>query len=141
MHSRGDFGSMHSQPPIADMMGEVSTAFHSAIAKAASFGIEPKSIVLDVGIGFGKTQEQNLELIAKLDKLAAEFPEYPILVGTSRKSFIGKILNDAPVDERLIGSVATAAVAVWNGASIVRVHDVKETVEAMTLLAALKDRL
>ena len=141
MHSRGEFESMHSQLPVGDIIGDVSAVFHAAIAKAEAFGVESKSIVLDVGIGFGKTQDQNLELIGKLDKLAAEFPEYPILVGTSRKSFIGKILNDAPVDERLIGSVATAAIAVWNGASIVRVHDVKQTVEAMALLAALKDTL
>ena len=141
MHSRGEFESMHNQPEISDIIGEVCTVFHSAIAKAAAFGIEPNSIVLDVGIGFSKTQDQNLELIAKLDKLAAEFPDYPILVGTSRKSFIGKILNNAPVDERLMGSLATAAIAIWNGASIVRVHDVKETVEAMTLLAVLKDQL
>ncbi len=141
MHSRGDFESLHSQPAVANILHEVSTCFRTAITKAKSFGIEDENIVLDVGIGFGKTQEQNLELLAKLDKLTAEFPNYTMLVGTSRKSFIGKLLDDAPVDERLAGSLATAAIAVWNGAKIVRVHDVKETVEMVKVVEALKDQL
>ena len=141
VHSRGEFETMHSQPPVADILSEVSAGFRSAIEKATQLGIAQESIVLDVGIGFGKTAEQNLELIAKLDKLTAEFPDFPILVGTSRKSFIGKILNDAPVDERLAGSLATAAIAVWNGAKIVRVHDVKETVETVKVIEALKGKV
>ena len=85
-----------------------------------------------------KTFEQNLELIAKLDKLVKEFAEFPMLVGTSKKSFIGKILGDAPVGERLQGSLATAAIAVWNGAKIVRVHDVRATVEMLKIVEAVK---
>jgi dihydropteroate synthase len=138
MHSRGEFESMHSQPPAADIFAEVSNGFRDALAKAETAGIEPERIALDVGIGFGKTPEQNLELIAKLDKLVADFPQYPVLVGTSRKSFIGKILDGAPVDGRLAGSLATAAIAVWNGAKIVRVHDVRETVEMIKVIEALK---
>jgi dihydropteroate synthase len=94
--------------------------------------------VLDVGIGFSKIFEQNLELIAKLNVLCSEFSDFPILVGTSRKSFIGKILDNAPADERLYGSLASAATAVWNGAKIVRVHDVKATVETLKVVEAIK---
>jgi dihydropteroate synthase len=141
MHSLGEFESMHNQQPVSDIFLEVSTSFRKAIAKAKSFGVADESIALDVGIGFGKTQEQNLELLAKLDKLTAEFPDYPILIGTSRKSFIGKLLDGAPVSERLSGSIATAAIAIWNGASIVRVHDVKQTAETVKIITALREQL
>lgn len=138
MHSRGEFETMHTQPPVDDILTEVKAGLRTSIEAAKKWGVEDDQIVLDVGIGFGKTPEQNLELIAKLDKLTAEFSTYPLLVGTSRKSFIGKLLGDAPVDKRLSGSLATAAVAVWNGARIVRVHDVKETVEMVGVVEALK---
>jgi dihydropteroate synthase len=141
MHSRGDFESMHSQPPVSDIMQDVSDGLRAAIAMAKKSGVSDKSIALDIGIGFGKTQEQNLELLAKLDKLTAEFSDYPVLVGTSRKSFIGKLLDGAPVNERLSGSLATAAIAVWNGAKVVRVHDVKETVETLKIVRAVQDQL
>ncbi len=141
MHSRGDFETLHSQPAVANILHEVSTGFRTAITKAKTFGVADENIALDVGIGFGKTQEQNLELLAKLDKLATEFPDHPIMIGTSRKSFIGKLLNDARVHKRLSGSLATAAIAVWNGAKIVRVHDVRETVEMVKIVEALKDQL
>jgi len=141
MHSRGEFEAMHSQPPVDDIIAEVSKNFRTAIATAEGRGVASESIVLDVGIGFGKSPEQNLELLAKLDRLVADFPQYPMLVGTSRKSFIGKLLDGAPAEGRLSGSLATAAVAVWNGASIVRAHDVKETVEAVKLLDAIKGQL
>ncbi len=141
MHSRGDFESMHSQPPVSDIMQEVSEGFRDAITKAMSSGVPFENIALDIGIGFGKTQDQNLELLAKLDKLTAEFPDYPLLVGTSRKSFIGKLLDGAPVNERLSGSLATAAIAAWNGAKIIRVHDVRETIETLKIVRAIKDQL
>lgn len=141
MHSRGEFGSMHSQPAVDDVIEEVSTGLREAIEKAEACGVSAKSIVLDVGIGFGKTPEQNLELLAKLDRLVADFPLYPMLVGTSRKSFLGKLLGDAPPSERLSGSLATAAIAAWNGASIVRVHDVKQTAEVVRVVDAIKGQL
>ncbi len=137
MHSRGEFETMHSQEAVADIMSEVAADFCRAISVAENAGVNDEQIVLDVGIGFGKTAEQNLELIAKLDKLVSEFENFPMLVGTSRKSFIGKLLGDVPPGERLAGSLATAAIAVWNGAKIVRVHDVKETVEALKVVHAL----
>jgi len=77
--------------------------------------------------------------IEPLQILAAEFPGFPLLVGTSRKSFLGKILGDAPVDKRSPGSLSSAAVAVWNGAKIVRVHDVRETVETLKVVEAIKN--
>jgi len=138
MHSRGDFETIHSQPPVEDIMNEVSVDFERSVAVANRAGVASEQIVLDVGIGFGKTPEQNLELIAKLDKLVSEFERFPILVGTSRKSFIGKLLGDASPNERLAGSIATVAVAIWNGAMIVRVHDVKETVQTVRIVEALR---
>jgi dihydropteroate synthase len=138
MHSRGDFETMHTQPPVDDILSVVAADFARATDTAAKYKIERESIALDIGIGFGKTIEQNLELIARLGELVAVFPRFPILVGTSRKSFIGKILGGSPTDERLAGSIATAAVAIWNGAAIVRVHDVKQTVEAVGIVNELK---
>ncbi|MGH9946322.1 MAG: dihydropteroate synthase [Pyrinomonadaceae bacterium] len=140
MHSRGEFETLHSQPPTDNIIQDVVADFRRAISIAENAGVRSEQIALDVGIGFGKTQEQNLELIAKLDRLVSEFQEYPFLIGTSRKSFIGKLLDDAPVDERLSGSLATAAIAVWNGAKIVRVHDVKETVDVIIMAVALGER-
>src|SRR5205823_14874366 len=95
---------------------------------------------IDPGIGFGKTIAQNLELIAKLDQLAREFINLPIVIGTSRKSFIGKLLNGAPADDRLYGTIATVVASVLNGAHIVRVHDVKATVEAARVAEAISNR-
>jgi dihydropteroate synthase len=141
MHSRGEFESMHSQTPVENIMEDVAADFRRSIDGADKYGIAHEQIVLDVGIGFGKTLDQNLELIAKIDKLAAEFPSYALLVGASRKSFIGKLLGDGGASERLSGSLAAAAVAAWNGARIVRVHDVKETVECLKIVDAARASL
>jgi dihydropteroate synthase len=129
---------MHKQHPVADIFGELTTFFRAAVSSAVAAGVPEDAIVLDPGIGFSKTFEQNLELLAKLDRLICEFPDHPFLVGTSRKSLIGKILGSVPVGERLSGSLATAAVAVWNGAKIVRVHDVKETVDTVRVIDAIR---
>jgi dihydropteroate synthase len=141
MHLRGTFETMHKVPPVENILREVSGGFCWSIEKAQTYGVSDEQIVLDIGIGFGKTLEQNLELIAKLDKICEEFSNYPMLVGTSRKSFIGKILNGASADERLNGSLASAAIAAWNGAKILRVHDVKATVEALKIVQAVKENL
>lgn len=138
MHLRGAFETMHKQKAVENILREVSDGLHQSIEKAYKFGVENKNIAVDVGIGFSKTFEQNLELIAKLDKLCEEFKDFPMLVGTSRKSFIGKILNDVPPADRLNGTLATNVIAAWNGANIVRVHDVKETVEALIVVDAIK---
>lgn len=138
MHSRGEFETMHSQPPVIDIMADVAEGLRRSVTMAQNGGVHPENIALDIGIGFGKTYEQNLELIARLDRLIDEFSQYPMLVGTSRKSFIGKIIGGVPTDERRAGSIATAVIAVWNGAKIIRAHDVKETVEAVKVIDAIK---
>lgn len=141
MHSRGDFSAMHKQAPVEDIFREVSGNFRQSIKKAESFGVKPENIALDVGIGFSKTFEQNLELLAKFNLFAAEFLNFPLLVGASRKSFIGKILGDAPASERLNGSLAAVAISVWNGVNIVRVHDVRATIETLKIVESVKKHL
>ena len=138
MHLRGEFETMHEQKPVADILAEVSNGFLWSIERAKNYGVNEGQIALDIGIGFSKTFAQNLELIAKLDKLIEKFPGFPMLVGASRKSFIGKILDDAPVDRRLHGTLAANVIAVWKGANIVRVHDVAETVEALKVIDSIK---
>jgi len=137
MHSRGEFHEMHGQRPVDDIMYDVAADFRRGVDSARVAGIRDEQIVLDVGIGFGKTLAQNLELIANIDKLATDFANFPFLIGASRKSFIGKILGDAPADKRLSGSLAAAAIAVWNGAKIIRVHDIKETVDCVRMIETL----
>jgi dihydropteroate synthase len=137
MHLRGDFETMHDQPPVDDIFKEVSCGFRESLSKAWESGIEKEQIVLDVGLGFSKTFEQNLELLARLDYLVREFAGFPLLVGPSRKSFIGRVLNK-DVSERLYGTLATVAVAVWQGAKILRVHDVQAAFETIKMVEALK---
>ncbi len=141
MHSRGEFELMHKQMPVENILQDISESLKWSVEKANVHGVKKENIALDVGIGFSKTFEQNLELIAKLNTFCQEFSSFPILIGTSRKSFIGKILGDVPTEERLQGSLASAAIAVWNGANIVRVHDVKATVEMLKLVDKIKGKL
>lgn len=136
MHSRGAFESMHSQPPIDDIVSEVIDGLYRSVKLAEDRGVHSTQIAVDVGIGFGKTQEQNLELLAKLDKIVVEFKAYPMLIGTSRKSFLTRILGDVPPAERTGGSLATALDAIHKGAKVVRVHDVKYMVRAIKTAAA-----
>lgn len=138
MHSRGTPKDMQQLPPVADIVGEVTGGLRQSVAIAEDHGVPRESIVVDPGIGFGKTAEQNVELIAKLDQLTKEFPDLPLMIGTSRKSFIGKLLDNAPADERLHGTLASVVAAVLKGARIVRVHDVKATVEAVRVLDAIR---
>jgi len=143
MHSRGTPATLHRLPPVSDIMNEVTHSLHSSIAMAERRGVKPESIVIDPGIGFGKSQEQNLELIAKLDQIARAFPDFPILIGTSRKSFIGRLLADehgepAPATERLHGTMASITAAILRGAHIVRVHDVKAAVETARVADQIK---
>lgn len=140
MHLRGEFETMHKQKPIENIIEEISDGFNFSLKKAEDYKIEKSRIALDIGIGFSKTFEQNLELIAKLDKICLEFSNYPILVGASRKSFIGKILGGVSPDERNFGTNAVNALAIWNGAKILRVHDVKETVETIKTIEAVKNQ-
>ena len=138
MHSRGTPATMQRLPPVAEIMEEVKSSLRSSVAMAKRRGVKPESIVVDPGLGFGKSHEQNIELIARLDQLASAFPGLPILIGTSRKSFIGRILDSAPATERLHGTMASISAAVLHGANIVRVHDVKATVETVRVADAVK---
>jgi dihydropteroate synthase len=137
MHSRGTPATLHRLPPVANIIDEVNRSLKASVHMAEQRGVARESIVIDPGIGFGKSQEQNVELIAKLDQIIGAFPDLPLLIGTSRKSFIGRLLDAATVTERLNGSIATIVAAVLKGAHIVRVHDVKATVEALKVADAL----
>ncbi len=139
MHSRGDFETRHKLPAVENILDDVEQGLNWSIAKATDSGVRKEAISLDIGIGFSKSLQQNLELIARLSEICVLFKEFPILVGTSRKSFIGRILDEPDAEKRLSGSLASVAIAVWNGAKIVRVHDVKETVEAIKIAEAIKN--
>jgi dihydropteroate synthase len=128
MHNRE-----HADPSL-DIMVEIATFFARSLEIAARAGLTRQHVVLDPGIGFGKTPEQSLVAIARLRELQ-EFG-LPILVGASRKRFIAKI-SPAPPDQRLGGSIAAHLLAVANGAAIIRTHDVAETVQALRVAAAL----
>lgn len=138
MHSRGAREELHTQPPVADILSEVTRGLTESVALAESRGVRRESIVLDPGLGFGKTQEQNVELLAKLDALAREFAEFPLLVGASRKRFIGALTGIAPAEERIHGTMATVTAAVLRGAHVVRVHDVRAAVETVRVADAIR---
>ncbi len=143
MHSRGTPATMHRLPPVADIMQEVTHSLRASVNMAERRGVKRESIVIDPGIGFGKSQEQNLELIARLDQLIAAFSDYPLLIGTSRKSFIGRILagedgTPAPAEARLHGTMATITAAILKGAHIVRVHDVKAARETIQVSESIR---
>jgi dihydropteroate synthase len=122
--------------PAIDIMADIAAFFARSLDLAARAGIAPDRIVLDPGIGFGKTPEQSLTALARLDQLKAF--GCPLLVGASRKRFIDKV-SPAPPDRRLGGSLAAHLIAVAGGARIIRAHDVAETVQAFKVAAALRD--
>src|SRR5258708_28221841 len=137
MHSRGTPKTMQQMTPVDNVMKEVINGLRESISLACRHGVATQSTAIDPGIGFGKTAEENLKLIANLEQLSREFPDFPVVIGTSRKSFIGKLLDNAPADQRLFGTIASTVVATMNGANIVRVHDVKEAVHALRILDAI----
>lgn len=141
MHSRGEFESLHTQPAVDNILVEVTDSLTTSVSVARSRGIANDQIVLDVGIGFGKTPEQNLDLIINLQEIVNEFRSYPILVGASRKSFIPKLLGrDIPPGERLPASLAAAVLAIERGAMILRVHDVGATRQVIDLFSCAPSR-
>jgi len=135
MHTRGRPQEWRDLPPSADIVAEVKADLRDYAQSALARGIAKDQIMLDVGIGFGKKFEQNYPLLGGLDQL--QDLGFPLLVGTSRKSFIGRTLavdgQDAPPDQRLYGSIAAMTASMLNGAHVVRVHDVKPAVEAMKI--------
>ena len=129
MHMRGTPETMQKMPFAKDVLQDVIAGLRKSIVAARQAGVAKSRIVVDPGIGFGKSFEQNYELLAKLPELAKL--RYPLLVGTSRKGFIGKTLASkqgkaAPADQRIWGTATTVAASILNGAHIVRVHDVLE---------------
>jgi len=136
MHMKGTPANMQEGPRYEDAAGEIRDWLEVRMRGAIHAGIPEESIALDPGIGFGKKVDHNLRLLAGLDRVAAL--GRPVVVGVSRKSFLGKLLDDAPVDQRLEGGLAAAAVAVFRGASVVRTHDVAATVRAVRLASAIR---
>lgn len=130
MHMRGTPRTMQTLPPSPDILKEIERSLGRAVDLADSHGIARDRIVVDPGIGFGKTVEDNLKILNRLPQLRRI--RLPILVGTSRKSFLGKIL-DIPVQERLLATAASVVMAVVGGAHIVRVHDLDEMVHALRI--------
>lgn len=136
MHMQGKPRTMQHTPSYKNVVEEVKEFLMQRIEVCIAAGIKRENIIIDPGFGFGKTVEHNLSLLKHLDDFTKL--DVPLLVGVSRKSMIGKILNDAPADERLQGSVALATLAAWMNTNILRVHDVKATADALKLCMAVK---
>jgi dihydropteroate synthase len=134
MHMQGEPRTMQENPNYNDVVAEVAAFLDKRIGDCVKAGVAEDMIVVDPGFGFGKTHHHNVELLANLRQLRVR--ERPVLVGVSRKSTLGK-LTDREVHERMPASVAAAVVAVLNGASIIRAHDVKATVDALNVTKAV----
>jgi dihydropteroate synthase len=137
MHMQGSPGTMQANPTYADVVAEVRDQLLARAQALRDAGVERSRILLDPGIGFGKTVEHNLRLLRHLDQLVST--GYPILVGTSRKSFIGKLLSQPNASDRLMGTAASVAWSVAHGAGVVRVHDVDEMRQVVRLIEAIAE--
>jgi dihydropteroate synthase len=135
MHIRGTPQTMQQMTDYQDLMGEISSFLAAQIAAATAAGIDQKKIIIDPGIGFAKNYEQNLEIFRRLRSLKTL--NCPILVGASRKSFIGRILDQADPKARVWGTAAACCAAIFNGADILRVHDVQEMRDVSLVADAL----
>ena len=134
MHKKGKPRTMQKYPIRKNVMSEIISYLQKSVSRAVNAGIDEDKIIMDPGIGFGKTLCQNLEILKRLREFKSM--GFPILIGTSRKQFIGAILK-LSVQERLYGTLATLAIAVMNGAHIVRVHDVREAVQVVRICDAV----
>ncbi|EPU0814268.1 dihydropteroate synthase [Morganella morganii] len=135
MHMQGEPRTMQQAPHYQNVVREVYAYLEEQVARCTAAGIEKNHIILDPGFGFGKTLAHNYQLLDKLDVF--HNLGLPVLAGMSRKSMIGQLM-DIPPDERVAGSVACAVIAAMKGAQIIRVHDVKETVQAMKVVEATR---
>ena len=135
MHMRGQPSTMQQNPEYHDVVAEVRHFLTLRIAACTKLGIARRNIVVDPGFGFGKTVEHNLKLLNRLEQL--QVLGHPILVGLSRKSLISHVLGQ-PLEQRLAGGLALAAIAVLRGAAIIRTHDVRETYDVVRLCAAVQ---
>ena len=138
MHMKGTPQNMQANPVYYNLMKELAEYFKGSVEIASKAGVKKEKIIIDPGIGFGKTVEHNIEILNRLGELKKL--DMPICVGTSRKSFIGKILNSSKAEDRLAGTIATCVIAVMNGANILRVHDVKEVKEAALITDSILNK-
>jgi dihydropteroate synthase len=138
MHMLGEPRTMQNDPRYDDVVDDVKAFLEERLAYAVGEGIKEERVWLDPGIGFGKTVEHNLELLRRLDEIVAI--GRPVVVGTSRKSFLGKLTGGKPEKERLPGTIATNLLALERGAQIFRVHDVAPVADALTVGAATLGR-
>lgn len=136
MHMRGDPATMQVAPSYGDVVAEVGAWLEARVEALVEQGLDERTMAVDPGIGFGKTAEHNLRLLARLEELAVR--GRPLVVGLSRKSFIGKVTGRT-VEHRLAGSVAGLVYAAMRGARVVRVHDVEASVDAARLLEAVRN--
>ncbi|MCA1595372.1 MAG: dihydropteroate synthase [Chloroflexi bacterium] len=137
MHMKGTPATMQDDPRYSDLMREIYLFLHRRVRDCTTGGIPPDRIAIDPGIGFGKTDDHNLDLLARLTEFTSA--GLPVLVGPSRKGFIGRLL-DLPPRERVEGTIAACTAAVLHGASVVRVHDVLPAVRALRVASAISDR-
>ncbi|MFM7360380.1 MAG: dihydropteroate synthase [Cyanobium sp.] len=135
MHSRGDSLTMDDLTSNSDVLAEVLNGLWAATEQALAAGMQPEQILWDPGLGFAKTTRQNLELVRRLDELCAA--GFPVLVGPSRKSFVGAVLDEPRPRARLWGTAAVCALAVERGAAVLLVHDVGPIVQVARMTAAL----
>ncbi len=138
MHMQGTPQTMQAKPSYEDVLREVGNFFTERLARLADHGVSGGQVALDPGIGFGKKLEHNIKLLRELNQFTSK--ECPLLVGVSRKSFIGKLFG-TPLEERLAASLACAVWSAIEGAHVVRVHDVAETVQAVRMAEALKGKM
>lgn len=136
MHMQGSPANMQDAPTYDDVLDDVAAFLKQRVKDCEAVGIQKERLILDPGFGFGKTIEHNLRLLNNLDALHAL--GLPLLIGTSRKSMIDHVLH-RPVDQRLAGSLATVAISVMQGAQIIRVHDVAETVDVVRMTEAVRN--
>jgi dihydropteroate synthase len=139
MHMKGIPATMQQNPHYEDVVDEIGHYFEERLDFAAKLGIAREQMVLDPGIGFGKTSDHNLEILARLEK----FQKFnrPVCLGVSRKGFVGKLLNNRPAERRVAGSLAAVAYAMTRRAvQVVRVHDVEETRDMVNVISAIQEK-
>lgn len=137
MHMRGEPKTMQDLAQYDDVVADVGRELHGFVAGAVGAGIGAEQVMIDPGIGFAKSWEQNLELLARCHELTAIAP---VLIGASRKAFIGHLTGQSAGPKRMVGSLAAVAAAMRGGAAMVRVHDVQETVEFLNVMTAIAER-
>ena len=137
MHMQGNPRTMQSKPQYVDVVSDVADFFRQQYERALQCGIDPMAMAFDPGIGFGKTLPHNLELLANLQRLRIH--DRPLVIGVSRKSFLGKLTNSSDVADRLASTIALTALLRERGANVFRVHDVRENSAALRVAEAILD--